>query len=223
MRDPSRRASASPPVSSRSIWRCSYSALIQDLLDRPGALIDDVLLIESAWIFVRDTWTWTDVLNVGILLAVIGWFGTRVTRYLGNVWRWGAGLEARPVAIGWAMINGYCLLSLAWFGVSRDDPIIQLQAKQVYHNWQRSGEVLAAVDAMNSSSVEIARRLAETRPVRRPDIFLFEVESYGATLWADDDYAHARQGLMRRVQSQLDALQLPMFTQPRRYTAEGHG
>ena len=190
----------------------AYSGLIQNLLDRPGALVDDVLLIESAWIFVRDTWTWTDVLYVGVLLVAVAGLGTLVARYVSMVWRWGAGLKARHVVVGWAIINGYCVLSLSWFGVARDDPIVQLQAKQVYHNWHRSLDVLAAVEAMNSSSMEAATRLAETRPVRRPDIFLFEVESYGATLWADDDYAVARQGLMRRVQNQLDELRLPMVT-----------
>ncbi len=190
----------------------TYSALIQDLLGRPGALIDDVLLIESAWIFLGDTWTWTDVLYVGLLLALTGWSLILVARYLGSVSRWGAGLEVRHLTLAWMIVNGYCLLSLSWFGVSRDDPIIQLQAKQVYHNWQRSREVLAAVEAMHGSSLQVAQRLAETQPLRRPDIFLFEVESYGATLWADDDYAQARQGLMGRVRSQLDELQLPMFT-----------
>ena len=190
----------------------AYSGLIQNLLGRPGALIDDVLLLESAWIFVRDTWALTEVLYVGVLLVAVAGFGILVARYLNLVWRWAAGLNPRHAAVGWAVVNGYCVLSLSWFGIGRDDPIVQLQAKQVYNNWQRSQEVLAAVEAMNSSSVRAATRLAETMPVRRPDIFLFEVESYGATLWADEDYAVARQGLMRRVQSQLDELRLLMFT-----------
>ncbi len=90
--------------------------------------------------------------------------------------------------------------------------MIQLQAKHAYSNWQRSQDVLATVAALNDSAVPAAAGLAETMPLRRPDIFLFGVESYGAALWADDDYLVARQGLMRRVQSELDALRLPMFT-----------
>ena len=190
----------------------AYTGLIQDLFDRPGALFDDVLLLESAWIFVRDTWGLTDVLYVGVLLAAVAGSGLLVARYLNAVWHWGAGLNPRRVAVGWAILNAYCVLSLSWFGVLRDDPIIQLQAKQVYHNWQRSQDVLATVEALKSSSVLAAARLAETMPVRRPDIFLFEVESYGAVLWADDDYVVARQGLMRQVRSELDELRLSMFT-----------
>ncbi len=110
------------------------------------------------------------------------------------------------------MLNTYCVLSLSWFGVARDDAIIQLQAKESFYNWQLSQEVLATLETLSGSSMQAATRLAQTLPVRRPDIFLFEVESYGATLWADDDYEVARQGLMRRVQSELDELQLPIVT-----------
>ena len=42
-------------------------------------------------------------------------------------------------------------------------------------------DVLATVEALDGSVVEAAARLAETTPVRRPDIYLFAVESYGAT------------------------------------------
>ena len=109
-------------------------------------------------------------------------------------------------------MNAYCVLSLSWFGLSRDDPVIQLQAKHAYSNWQRSQDVLTTVEALDGSALREAAVLAGTPPLRRPDIFLFGVESYGATLWADDDYRVARQGLMGRVRSELDALRLPMFT-----------
>ena len=190
----------------------AYSSFIHALFDRPATLLDDVLMLESAWIFVRDTWVLTDVLYAVALLAAVAGFAMLVARYLGAVWRWGAGLDPRRVAAGWVILNAYCLLSLSWFGVLREDPIIQLQAKHAYSNWRRSQDVLATVEALNGSAVPAAAGLAETVPVRRPDIFLFGVESYGATLWADDDYLVARQGLMRRVRSELDELRLPMFT-----------
>ena len=190
----------------------AYSGFIHALFDRPATLLDDVLMLESAWIFVRDTWGWTDILYAIALLTAVAGFGMLVARYLRAVWRWGAGLDARRVAAGWVILNAYCVLSLSWFGVLREDPIIQLQATHAYSNWQRSQDVLATVEALNGSAVPAAAGLAETMPVRRPDIFLFGVESYGATLWADDDYLFARQGLMRRVRSELDALRLPMFT-----------
>ena len=199
----------------------AYSGFIHELFDRPGTLLDDVLMLGSAWIFVRDTWGLTDVLYAVALVAAVAGFGMLVARYLGAVWRWGAGLDPRRVAAGWVILNAYCVLSLSWFGILRDDPVIQLQAKHAYSNWQRSQDVLATVEALNSSAVQAAAGLAGTTPVRRPDIFLFSVESYGATLWADDDYRVARQGLMRRVQSELAELRLPMFT--RFATAPVHG
>ena len=189
-----------------------YSALIQDLFGRPGALLDDILLLESAWIFIEQSWGWTDYLYVGLWVVAVAGFGTLLARYLKAVWQWGAQRNPRHVIVGGAVLSAYCLLSLSWFGVGRDDPLIQLQAKQVFNNWQRSQLVLATVDALNNTSLQSAARLAETIPVRRPDIFLFEVESYGATLWADDDYAVAREGLMRRVESELATLQLPMLS-----------
>ncbi len=163
----------------------------------------------------------TEVLYVGVLLAAVTRFGIVVARYLSAVWRWGAAQHPRRVVVGWAMLNTYFVLSLSWFGVARDDAILQLQAKESFYNWQRSQEVLATLETLSGSSMQAATRLAQTLPVRRPDIFLFEVESYGATLWADDDYEVARQGLMRRVQSELDELQLPIVT--RFATSPGYG
>ena len=190
----------------------TYSAFVHELLDRPGTLLDDVLMLESAWIFVRDTWGPADVLTAVVGLIAAGGFGMLVARYLAAAWRWGAGLDARRVVAGCVAVNAYCLLSLSWFGIARDDPVIQLQAKHVYQNWQRSQNVLATVRALDGSVVRAAANLAETTPVRRPDIFLFSVESYGAALWADDDYLVARQELMRHVREELDGLGLPMFT-----------
>ena len=199
----------------------AYSGFIHVLFDRPGTLLDDVLMLGSAWIFVRDTWGPADVLTAVALLGAATGLGMLVARYLDAAWRWGSGLEPRRVVAGWVLVNAYCLLSLSWFGMARDDPVIQLQAKHAYRNWQRSQDVLATVRALDSSVVQAAANLAETTPVRLPDIFLFSVESYGAALWADDDYLVARQGLMRRVREELDALQLPMFT--RFATAPVHG
>ena len=190
----------------------AYSGFVHYLFDRPGTLLDDVLMLESAWIVVRDTWGPTDFLYSAFLLATAVGLGLLVTRYLQAAWRWGAGLDPRRVAAGCLMLNAYCLLSLTWFGVARDDPIIQLQAKHLVYNWQRSQDVLATVEALDSSVVRVAASLGNTTPVRRPDIYLFSVESYGATLWADDDYRVARQGLMRKVQSELGEVGLPIFT-----------
>ena len=190
----------------------AYSGFIHYLFDRPGTLLDDVLMLESAWIFVRDTWGLREVLYGVALLAVVAGFGILVRRHLDAAWRWGAGLAPRRAVAGWVVVNVYCVLSLSWFGVARDDPIVQLQAKHLHSNWKRSQDVQATVEALNDSVVQVADRLAGAAPVRRPDIFLFEVESYGAALWADDDYRVARQGLMRRVRNELNELRFPMLT-----------
>lgn len=151
----------------------AYSLFIHNLFDRPGTLLDDVLMLQSAWIFVRDAWGLTDFLYAIVVLGAVAGFGWLVACYLRTVWRWGAGQHPRYVAMGWALANAYCVLSLLWFGVQRDDPIIQLQAKHVHRNWQRSQDVLATVDTLNSSVAQTAGRMAETTPVRRPDVFLF--------------------------------------------------
>ena len=190
----------------------AYSGFVHYLFDRPGTLLDDVLMLESAWIVARDAWGWADFLFAAVVLAAAAVLGALVARYLRMAWRWGAGLAPRHVAAGWVLLNAYCVLSLTWFGVERDDPIIQLQAKHVAYNWQRSQDVLATVDALDGAVADDAGRLSQTSPVRLPDIYLFSVESYGAALWADEDYRAARQGLMRRVQDGLDELGLPMFT-----------
>lgn len=190
----------------------AYSGFIQDLFDRPGTLLDDLLMLDSAWIFARDTWGSADYLRASALLGATVGLGVLVARYVYAGWRWGSRLDRRLVVVGWAILNGYCLLSLSWFGVARDDPVVQLQAKHAYHNWQRSQDVLATAAALDGAPLQAAARLAATVPVRHPDVYLFEIESYGAALWADDDYRTARQGLMRRVRSELEELGLPMLT-----------
>ncbi|MXY26378.1 MAG: hypothetical protein F4Y45_17895 [Acidobacteria bacterium] len=190
----------------------AYSGFVHYLFDRPGTLLDDVLMLESAWIVVRDAWGLTDFLYAAVLLAAATGLGLLVARYLQAAWHWGATLPPRHVAAGWVLVNAYCLLSLTWFGVERDDPLVQLQAKHAVFNLQRSQAVLETVDALSGSVVPDAARLDDTAPVRQPDVYLFSIESYGAALWADDDYRSARQGLMRRVQDGLDELELPTFT-----------
>ncbi len=190
----------------------AYSGFIQYLFERPGTLLDDVMMLGSAWIVVRDAWGVSDFLYAAVLLAAATGLGLLVARYLQAAWRWGATLPPRRLAAGWVLVNAYCLLSLTWFGVERDDPIIQLQAKHVAYNWQRSQAVLDTVEALNGTVAPDAARLGGTTPLRRPDIHLFSVESYGAALWADEDYRAAREGLMRRVQDGLDELGLPIFT-----------
>ena len=207
----------------------AYSGFSHVLFDRPGTLLDDVLMVGSAWVFVRDTWGPTDILAAVALVGAAGAGGMLVARYLAAACRWGGGLGARPVVGGWLAVNAYCLLSLSWFGIARDDPIIQLQAKHVYQNWQRSQDVLATVRTLNGSVVRAAANLAETIPVRRPDIFLFSVESYGAALWADADYRVARRGLMRHVRGELgragapDANALRHGSGARRRLLDEHG
>ena len=61
----------------------AYSGIVHDLFDRPGTLLDDVLMLGSAWIFVRDTWGAADVATLVVLLGAAGAFGMLVARYLG--------------------------------------------------------------------------------------------------------------------------------------------
>lgn len=200
-----------------------YSAFIQDLRAQPAVIADDILLLESAWIFVRDTWTTAYTLYAGVGVAAAGIAAARLGRYLHRVWRWGGGEHgARRLVLAWAVVNLYCLSSTAWFGIERDDAVVQVQAKHVHANWQRSRAVAATVQVLNGPLVSgQAERLVTAPPLRRPDIYLFEVESYGSAMWIDEAYASARRGLARRVESQLRALQLPILT--RFATAPVHG
>ncbi len=100
----------------------AYTGFVHALFDRPGTVLDDVLMLESAWIFVRDTWGFTDVLFAAAFLAVAAGLGWLVARYLGAAWRWGGGLDRRSAAAGWVVVNAYCVLSLSWFGPWRATP-----------------------------------------------------------------------------------------------------
>ena len=200
-----------------------YSAFIHDLRAHPAALIDDMQLLYSGWVFIRNTWTPTYLLYVAVFLGAAVGGGAFLARYLSRLWRWqGGAVGSRPLVAVCVIVNVYATLSLSWFGVERNDPIIQLQAKHIYYNWRRSWDVVTAVRILNSSSVSrLAARAADVAPVRRPDIYLFEVESYGAAWWVDPDYEVARQGLVRKIERNLEELQLPILS--RFATAPVHG
>ena len=200
-----------------------YSAFIHNLRAHPAILIDDAQLLYSGWVFIRDTWTATLLVSVGGVALGIVTFGAVLTRYLNQLWHWRGGtLRTFSLVTIWCLSNLYCALSLGWFGIDRNDPIVQLQSKHFYGNWQRSQDVLNTVRRWNTASLDrlIAPTIAPT-PVRRPDIYLFEIESYGAAWWMDPVYDHARHGLVDTIERELHALQLPIVS--RFATAPVHG
>jgi hypothetical protein len=106
------------------------------------------------------------------------------------------------------LLSLLCLLpalaSLQWFGVERDDPVIQLLSKRVLYNWRASRAEALRMAPLRNGTVD--RRYASYAQVslrRKPDFYLLMVEAYGEIL-ATWDMRPAYEALQARVQARLE-------------------
>lgn len=162
-------------------------------------------VVTQDWVLLLNLWQFLVEMRVtGLLagLAAVASLGAvtfaiaRALRALQELapplWRW-----ALPVGLLW------CLGSLAWFGVTRDDPVVQLVSKRVAWDLKRSrleNEKWAAAkrDAPDRRYDDFAR----IRLTRKPDVSLLVVEAYGEIL-ATWDMTTAYRALMERVEARL--------------------
>jgi hypothetical protein len=96
------------------------------------------------------------------------------------------------------------LASLSWFGVQRDEPVIQLLSKRMLYNWRASRAEAIRMAPLRSGVAD--RRYASYAKValrQKPNFYLLMVEAYGEIL-ATWDMRPAYEALQARVQTRLE-------------------
>jgi hypothetical protein len=98
-----------------------------------------------------------------------------------------------------------CIAMLAWLGVSRDTPFVQISSKRVVDNW-RSSQLEAARLAELDEPVPDRRYdpFLQLSLARKPNVYLLMIEAYGEILSTWDMDA-AYRALAKRVEGRLSA------------------
>jgi hypothetical protein len=105
-----------------------------------------------------------------------------------------------------------CAVSLAWFGVERDDPVAQLLSKQVLANL-RASQLRAADFAEVTGGLPDPQYQAfsHVKLSRKPSVQLLMIEAYGE-LAAVSDTRDAYRVLLNRIEARLGASGFSMRT-----------
>ena len=151
-------------------WRTAASSTISST--GPARFFDDVLMLESAWIFVRDTWGLAELLYVVAGLAAVAGLGMLAARCLDTAWRWGAGLDRRRAIAGWAVVNAL-LHALALVVRHRHGTIRSFSFRRSTCTTTGSGRTTCWPPSRPSTTLSWRGRSTSPRttPVRRPDLF----------------------------------------------------
>jgi hypothetical protein len=165
---------------------------------REPVVTRDWVLLLNLWHFVVEMRVTGFLAVAGVVgaLGVVTWVIARALRALQELapplWRW-----ALPVGLVWSAV------SVAWFGVSRDDAVVQVVSKRVAWDLTRSrheNEKWAA--AKREAPDRRYDDFAHIHLDRKPDVSLLVVEAYGEIL-ATWDMTTAYRALMERVEARL--------------------
>jgi hypothetical protein len=121
--------------------------------------------------------------------------------------------ELQLQAAGWsarrkALVALACLLpalaALGWFGVQRDDTVIQLLSKRVLYNWRASrAEAIRMAPLRSGVADHRYANYAKVSLRQKPNFYLLMVEAYGEIL-ATWDMRPVYEALQARVQARLE-------------------
>ena len=171
------------------------------------ALWEDVLLAQNLFHFIADAYgaavNWAALVGLVLAFAACAW---GVQALLGRIQVMATAWPLRARALGSAVVLAWGAGSLAWFGVARNDPVVQLPAKVLAANYAASLARRARVQEVYGS---IADRRYQTfldaRLERRPTVHLLMIEAYGQRLVTDQQMKEPFRELTRRALSRLEA------------------
>ena len=181
----------------------AYHHGVAHYFERTPALTEDARLALNLWHFLdgHARYAWLGVLLAGCALLLLGVFASRTF----------AALQLRAAGVGRSQKWLWCtvwvlpaLVSVAYFGVERDDPLWQLLSKHVLHNY-RAGRIEAQrMATMRNSPPDLRyEAFSQVRLERKPDVYLLMLEAYGEIL-ATWDMRDAYQALMRESAARLE-------------------
>ena len=151
----------------------------------------------------------SDVMSFKVVLGIAGFFATLVA--LGVLSRLAfARLQRRsePWNLRSRQLLSAALVlpalgSFAWFGIQRDDPLLQLTSKRMFYNWQASSAAAAYMHELRSGHIDRRNHVfSKLKLQRKPNFYLLMIEAYGEIL-ATWDMTPAYQALLQRVEERL--------------------
>lgn len=166
---------------------------------RTPVFAQDRALAISLWHFLVEmrgtTWTIAALaasLAVVALIAGVNWVLRQLQAHAPPSWRY--------LSLG---LLAWSAASLTWFGVARDDTVVQLITKRIAWNAARS-QLAMEKDAIARSTAPDRRYddFARVTLKRKPDVSLLIIEAYGEVL-ATWDMTTAYRALMQRVEARL--------------------
>jgi hypothetical protein len=115
--------------------------------------------------------------------------------------KWSAAKRARVSAV----LGLPCIAVLTWFGVQRDDTVVQVTSKRMVENYRASRAEAALMQQFTGASPD-RRYDAFSRLTlqRKPNVYLFMIEAYGEIL-SSWDMTAAYRALLDRVSLRLSA------------------
>lgn len=180
----------------------SYQHAYRVLYRVEPALWEDIDLLPSLLGFARESWgLWVPVSAalLVIIAAVVVFLAAERTF---------AALQSRAtpllvvVALGLAVA---CGASAAWFGVERDDPVMQVVSKFVVRNYRESVARRERLLELQRSGVDDTYFFAHRAKLhRKPRVYLLMIEAYGQRLFSDTTLAPAHRETLRRASARLE-------------------
>lgn len=166
---------------------------------RVPVLSEDRALAISLWHFLVEMRGTRSTFFALLAVVACGALTWSVALVLGKLQK----LAPRSWKIASVILLVWSVVSLAWFGVSRDDAVVQLASKRVASNYARSRLTLEKNEAARNATPD--RRYDDFSRItlgRKPDVSMLIIEAYGEVL-ATWDMTTAYRALMKRVQERL--------------------
>lgn len=140
------------------------------------------------------------VVGTLVALTVLGLLANQAFRAWQHSVEW-AGLRVVRVMLA------LCLMSIAWFGVDRDDPVWQFPSKVLVKNFKTSLRRRARVVELRTTGADDRYRLAQRAHLdRKPRVYVLMLEAYGQRLASDPELKGPFKLLGARVDERLRAM-----------------
>lgn len=184
-----------------------YHHLYAHTFEVAPAVWEDAMLAVNLFHWIGDSYgrpvAWLASLALAGVLAAVAALVQSALRGLdatASGWR----LRTRVIASSSLLVVG--ATSLGWFGVARNDPVVQLPSKVLAENYEASLARRARAREVFGSVVDRRYQpFLEARLARRPTVHLLMIEAYGERLVGDPQMKEPFRELTRRAMERLQA------------------
>lgn len=168
------------------------------------ALWEDVTLLSSLLRYVESE------LGLGALRAILAGTTAAVLIVFALAWFVFGAVQRAQSSVrqraGLAVLCVWAACSLGWFGIERNDPVIQLPSKVLAKNLEASLARRAEVMTLRSSPVDRRyEQFSKATLAAHPRVYLLMIEAYGQRVASDPQLDGIFQELTARTMARLSA------------------